>query len=49
MEDKLTAWCVKCKKKVEMSNPEKSKTKRGVPMTKGTCPVCKTRVCRIGS
>ena len=40
---------MKCKKKVEIKNPEKTKTKKGVPMTKGFCPVCNTKVCRIGN
>ncbi len=39
---------MKCKKKVEIQNPVKTKTKKGTPMTKGSCPECKTTVCRIG-
>lgn len=41
-------YCVKCKKKVTMKNPVGSKTSRGVKMTKGTCPFCGTKVCRMG-
>ncbi len=42
------AYCVKCKKKVEMKNAEKIKMKNGKPATKGTCPKCGTKVFRIG-
>jgi len=44
----VTAWCMRCRKKVEMKNSKKSKTKRGTPMYKGVCSVCGTNVCRIG-
>lgn len=43
-----TAYCVRCKAKQEMENEVESKTKKGVPMIKGTCPICKTKMCRIG-
>ncbi|MCK9430222.1 MAG: DUF5679 domain-containing protein [Candidatus Omnitrophica bacterium] len=42
------AYCVKCKKKVEIKDGVKTKTKKGVPMLKGKCPNCNTKVCRIG-
>lgn len=41
-------YCVKCKRKVEMLEPIKMKTKKGVNMLKGKCPNCSTKVCRIG-
>ena len=41
------AYCVKCKKKVEMQNGKETKTKRGTKMMKGKCPDCGTTVCRI--
>ena len=41
-------YCVKCRKKVEISDPKESKTKKGVVMYKGKCPICSTNVCRIG-
>ena len=44
----VTGYCVACKKKVTIKNPVKTKTKKGTPMTKGICPVCKTKVCRFG-
>lgn len=42
------AYCVKCKKMNEMSNPKKTKMKNGNPATKGTCPKCGTGMFRIG-
>ena len=48
-EEKMTeAYCVKCRKKVEMKDPKETKTKRGTKMMKGKCPDCGTTVCRIG-
>jgi len=42
------AFCVKCKKKVTISNPTKVTLKNGKPATKGKCPNCGTGVYRIG-
>jgi len=42
------AYCVKCKKSVEMKDPKKVKLKNGKPATKGSCPKCGTKVFRIG-
>ncbi len=44
----VEGYCVKCKKKVEIQDPQESKTKKGVKIVKGKCPVCGTTVCRIG-
>lgn len=44
----MEAYCVKCKKKKEMIEETKTKTKKGVDMTKGKCPDCGTNMCRIG-
>jgi hypothetical protein len=41
-------YCVKCRKKKEMKDVKISKTKKGVPMSKGVCPICGTNMCRIG-
>lgn len=43
------AYCVRCKKKVEIKNPQKVKLKNGRPATKGDCPNCSTKVFRIGA
>lgn len=44
----VTAYCVKCKKKIEVKDPKAVKLKNGKPATKGTCPKCATKVFRIG-
>lgn len=43
------AYCVKCKKKVEVKNPEQIQMKNGRPALKGTCPACGTGVFKIGA
>ena len=48
-ETNIEAYCVKCKAKKVMQNPEESTTKNGKPMTKGKCPDCGTTMCRIGA
>jgi len=40
-----TGYCVKCKKKTEIKDAEKTKTKKGKDMMKGKCPNCGTTVC----
>src|SRR5688500_18922531 len=42
------AYCVKCKAKREMQNENKITMKNGKPATEGTCPVCGTKMFRIG-
>jgi RNase P subunit RPR2 len=44
----MQAYCVKCKKKVEIKNPTQIKMKNKRPATKGTCAKCGTKVFRIG-
>lgn len=41
-------YCVKCKAKKEMNNPEQITMKNGRPATKGTCPDCQTKMFKIG-
>ncbi|MEE9489374.1 MAG: DUF5679 domain-containing protein [Thermoplasmata archaeon] len=45
----VEAYCVKCRKKIEMKDPTKITMKNGKPATKGTCPKCGTKVFRIGA
>jgi len=42
------AYCVKCRKKVEIKNAQRVTLKNGKPATKGECPDCGTKVFRIG-
>ncbi len=43
----MEAYCVKCKKKVEMKDPREETLKNGRRAMKGQCPVCNTNLCRI--
>ena len=43
------AYCVKCKAKREMNNPQQVTLKNGKPALSGVCPVCGTKMVRIGS
>jgi endogenous inhibitor of DNA gyrase (YacG/DUF329 family) len=45
----VEAYCVKCKKKVTVKDPEKIIMKNKRPATKGTCPICGTKVFKIGA
>ena len=40
----LEAYCVKCKTKREMQDQEPFYTNNGTPASRGTCPVCGTRL-----
>jgi uncharacterized phage infection (PIP) family protein YhgE len=42
------AYCVKCKTKRIIKNPEETLMKNGRPAIKGTCSVCNCKVFRIG-
>ena len=44
----MEAYCVKCRAKRQMSNPRTITMKNKKPATQGTCPVCKTKMFRIG-
>jgi len=44
----MQAYCLKCRQKREMSNPQRTTLKNGRPATQGTCPVCRTKMFRIG-
>lgn len=44
----MEAYCLKCREKREISNPEQVTLKNGRPATKGDCPTCGTKVFRIG-
>ena len=45
----MEAYCVKCKSKREIQSPQSITMKNGRPATQGTCPVCTTKVFRIGA
>jgi len=47
-ENTIEAYCVKCKTKRVMQNPEPVYLKNGRAATRGTCPVCGTALFRMG-
>ena len=44
----MEAYCFKCRSKREIQDPIPVTLKNGRPATQGTCPVCSTKVFRIG-
>ncbi len=44
----MQAYCMKCRKKVEIRNARAVTLKNKRPATQGSCPVCGTKVFRIG-
>ena len=44
----MEAYCFKCRTKREIKSPVQVTLKNGRPATQGTCPVCSTKVFRIG-
>lgn len=44
----MQAYCVKCKAKREMEDPQPVFTSKGTPATKGICPECGTKLFRMG-
>jgi DNA-directed RNA polymerase subunit RPC12/RpoP len=51
MEQKYEGFCVKCKKKVEIKNPQETEIKGKGGTTRravtGVCPVCGTKIFKI--
>src|SRR4051812_43571420 len=44
----MEAYCMKCKTKREITDPQATFNKAGAPVTRGTCPVCGTALFRTG-
>jgi hypothetical protein len=49
MPDKVIAYCLKCKEKVEMDKPVQVEMKNGRPAIKGTHKKCGTKMFKIGT
>ena len=47
-ELKVEGYCLKCKEKRDMVNPQAEWAANGSPATRGTCPVCGTNMYRRG-
>ncbi len=44
----MQAYCLKCREKKEISDPQSVTLKNGRPATQGKCPNCGTKIFRIG-
>lgn len=44
----MQAYCMKCRKKVEMKGAKSITMKNGRPAMQGSCAACGTKVFRIG-
>lgn len=44
----MEAYCLKCRKRLEMKDPKAITMKNGKPATEGICPECGTRMFKIG-
>ncbi len=44
----VEAYCVRCRESVEMEHPVAVWTRRGMPATRGDCPICAGTVFRMG-
>lgn len=42
----MKAYCFKCRRRVEIKNPEHVTLRNGQAMTKGICSICGTKVFR---
>ncbi|MCU0521032.1 MAG: type I DNA topoisomerase [Anaerolineae bacterium] len=47
-QHEIVAYCVRCREKREMANPTPVFTAKGQPALQGACPVCGTRMFRMG-
>ena len=45
----LKGYCMKCKTQREIKNAKPITMKNGRPATEGTCPVCTTKMFKIGA
>ncbi len=44
-----TGYCMKCKVQREIKNAKQITMKNGRPATEGICPVCSTKIFKIGA
>ena len=48
MPEKVTGYCMKCKAKRPMESAKEITMKNGRPAISGSCPICKTKMFKIG-
>lgn len=46
--DPIEGYCMRCRESVEIENPQAVWTRRGMPATRGECPICGGTVFRMG-
>ena len=46
---KMEGYCMKCKEKREIKDVKPVTMKNGKPANEGTCPVCGTKIFKIGA
>ncbi|MDO8490770.1 MAG: DUF5679 domain-containing protein [Dehalococcoidia bacterium] len=44
----MQAYCFKCRTKRDIKNPKQVTLKNGKAATQGVCPICGTKLFRIG-
>ena len=44
----MEAYCLKCRQRREMQNATAITMKNGKPATQGVCPICGTKMFKIG-
>ena len=44
----MEAYCLKCRERREMKDGKPITMKNGKPATEGVCPVCSTKMFKIG-
>jgi len=44
-----TGYCMKCKTQRDIKGAKQITMKNGRPATEGTCPVCNTKIFKIGA
>ena len=44
----VEAYCLKCRQKTEIRDPKQLTLKNGMLATQGVCPICGTKVLRVG-
>jgi len=47
-DDPIEGYCVRCRESVEMEEPQAVWTRKGMPATRGICPICGGTVFRMG-
>jgi Domain of unknown function (DUF5679) len=45
----VNGYCMKCKAQREIKNAKQITMKNGRPATEGTCPICSTKIFKIGA